>query len=53
MVALEKLEPWLTQLRRFWFARVDALDRCLNRERDRSQDRMDQSKQSNGKPKRR
>ena len=48
MAALERFETWLAQLRRFWSARVDALERYL----DRVPDRTDQPTQKNGKAKR-
>jgi hypothetical protein len=49
MAALESFERWLAQLRCFWSARVDALERYL----DRMGDRSDQNTNPNGKAKQR
>jgi len=48
MAAFRQTDAWLARLRRFWSARVDALERYLNRMDDRMDDRMDRSTRTNG-----
>jgi len=42
-------ESWLAQLRRFWSAHIDALERYLDRVRDRQENSMDSLAHKNGK----